>query len=723
MFSALGRFIIKRSPWLLALGVAIIVGGATYGTGVFNYLGSQGFDDPNSESAKAQQIINDQFGDQFGTLLVHFSSNDNLKVDDPEYQQAVISALEPIHSNPKVKTVIDYYGTGNPAFKSFDSKQTYAVVQVEGNDDEASDTISTLRTQVHSDRLTVNTGGVAAINEDFQDQIQKDLARAETISFIFLTILLIVVFRSLVAAALPLLLGAMGVLGAFLIVRLITNVMDVSQYAINVITLLGLGLAIDYSLFVVNRFREELRGGRSPKEALQRTIETAGRTVFFSGFTVILSLLGLLIFPINFLQSMGVGGAAAVAVAMLSALTVLPAILYLLGHRVNWLSFGNVRSEYQAAQAGKAIKHTEKRSIWYRIAGWATQRPILSILLIVIPLALISQIFLQAKFSSPDYRSLPDGSSSKVVAEALKNNFPGGGNGNPIQVLVHLPAGSTPESTAALTSTLMKDQIQPLSGVTQSRVANANKDYVLIEVGYNSEYDEPLARDLVQNLRDQAAPAGTEMWVGGTTAQLVDLLSALTHFAPYAGLLVAIALTVLLFLMLGSVMVPLQAIFVNLLSLSATFGILVWIFQEGHLEKLLGFTSVGSIDATQPVLIFCIAFGLSMDYAVFLLSRVKEEYDHSNQVVDSVKEGVQKTGSIITSAAVLLIVVVGAFATSSIPLIKQIGVGLALAVFIDAFIVRMLLVPAMMSLFGRANWWAPSWLRSLSERSGLGEKS
>jgi uncharacterized membrane protein YdfJ with MMPL/SSD domain len=743
LFKSLGSFVIHRRGWVLLAGVVFIVAAAVYGTSVFGHLDSGGFAGKNFESYQALQQIDDHFGGSDQSLIVLFSSRNGLRVSQPAYQAAVETTLQAARQDHNVTLVTDYYATHSPELVSQDGSRTFAVIQIGGSLVQATATTKELRPRLTSSVLTVQTGGTLAINQDFNTQISKDLAKAETISFIFLAILLVVVFRSLIAALLPLMLGAFGVLGAFLVVRLLTNVMTISQYAINVIILLGLGLSIDYSLFMVSRFREELRKS-TVSEALLTTMQTAGRTVFFSGLTVILSLLGLLIFPINFLQSMGVGASAAVAVAMLAALTVLPALMSLLGNRVNALSFGRTRQEYKAIKSQAAVGE-ERRSIWYRVAQAAMWRPVLTIALIVIPLSFLSQYFLLANFSSADYRSLPSGTQSRDVAEILNNDF-SGGNNSPIQIVAQTPAAALDASSLQSLQSYTT-QIKRLPGVTQvssvltlspalplpryAAVYNgattplaihqeaenfANGNYELINVSYSSAYDAQLARSLVKQIRAQSHPDGWSVKVGGTTASLVDLLASLSHYSIYAVGVVAVALFVLLFLMFGSVVIPLQALLVNILSLSATFGVLVWIFQEGHLERLLGFTSVGSIDATQPVLIFGIAFGLSMDYSVFLLSRIREQYDHVGEIRQAVAEGLQKTGTIITSAAVLFIVVVAAFATSTIPLIKQIGVGLALAVFFDAFLVRMLLMPAIMRLCGRANWWGPLWAQRLTSR-------
>jgi uncharacterized membrane protein YdfJ with MMPL/SSD domain len=687
VFQTLGTVIYRWRLVVVAAGLCTMIVAALYGTSVYSHLDTGGFAGKDFESFQAQQKIGDHFGG-VESLLVLFRSENGLKVSDPAFRAAVQKALEPVRSDSNVKSITDYYHTGSPTMVSKDGLSTFAVLDLKGTAQEAQSATKELRQKLTSPVLKIQTGGLPAINLDINTQVTKDLARAEAISFTLLAILLVLVFRGLVAASLPLLLGGFGVLGAFLVIRLLTNVTTISQYAINVIILLGLGLSIDYSLFMVSRFREELRR-RSVPEALMATMKTAGRTVFFSALTVIMSLLGLLVFPINFLRSMGIGASAAVVVAMTGALTVLPALLGLLGNRVNWLSFGRTRSEYRALKEGQVTTDTH-RTIWYRGAQWAMSRPVLTIGLVVVPLAFLGQFFLRATFSSADYRQLPSGAESRDVTEALRNNFPGASN-DPIQIIVHFDKGT--QNLQLLQ--LYEKQVEQMAGVSQVS-GRTSGDYSLVNVSYNSTSDATLARDLVKEIRHQSHPQGWEVKVGGQTAALVDLLASLQQYTVLALGIVAAALVLLLFIMFRSVVVPFQALFVNVLSLSATFGALVWIFQEGHLQGLLGFTSVGSIDATQPVLIFGIAFGLSMDYSVFLLSRVKEQFDQEGDIRGSVAEGVQKTGPIITSAAILFIVVVAAFATSKIGIIKQVGVGLGLAVFLDAFLVRMLLVPAIM---------------------------
>ncbi len=691
-----------------------------YGSGVFSRLSSGGFENHASESYKAQQVIQHTLPATETSLIVLLKDKHGAAADTLAFRMEALKIFKALQADQTVSHISSYYSTNAPSFLSRDHKATFAIISLKGDASSQSDAVTKLRSKIASSQLEVKLGGTAAINNEITSTVAKDLAKAESISFTLLAILLVIVFRSFVAALLPLVLGAIAVLGAFLVTRLLTNVTEISEYAINVIILLGLGLAVDYSLFIVSRFREELRSGAAVSDALSTTMQTAGRTVLFSGTTVILSLLSLLIFPLNFLQSMGLGGAAAVVVAMIAALVVLPAILVRLGERVNALSFGSVAREHQAQVRGQATP-TERQSLWYRLSRGVMHRPV-AVLVTILALLLIAGIpFLHVRFGSADYRSLPAGSEARVTSETLRDEFDS--PESPITVVFQAKSNlAEPASVGNLHN--YTQTLQALPGVQKvATAAGASSNTAVINVDYKSDPLSPTTQQLVRRIRQSAVPAGASVLVGGQPAILTDLLDTLGRSLPYAAAFIIIALFVLLFLMLGSFVIPLQAIMLNILSLTASFGALVWVFQDGNLSNLLHFTSDGTINATQPILIFAIAFGLSMDYAVFLLSRIKEQYDLSGDTREAIATGIQKTGPIITSAAVLLCVVVAAFATSSIPLIQQIGVGLSLAILIDAFVIRMLLVPAVMRLLGKKNWWAPRRLQALAARLGLAEKN
>lgn len=757
MFAALSKFIYKRRIVVAVAGLIFMIISGVYGTSLFGNLKGGGFDDPNAESSQASAAIQRELGRDDGTLLVLFTGKDGAKVDSPEYKQAVEATLAKLDGQPGVSSVATFYTTGAPQLISNDRQSTYAAVGLRGDENAQNKTLKTLRPLLTSDQLQVRLGGAPATSEEISQQVSKDLEHAETMSFPILAVLLILIFGSLIASALPLAIGGLSILGAFLILRVVSNFTDISIFSVNVITMLGLGLAIDYSLFMISRFREELaRYNGDVPTALTKTMQTAGRTVLFSGLTVTISLLSLLVFPQMFLQSMGMGGAAAVLVAMLTSITVLPAILALLGHRVNSLSIWTLVNRLRGRKPTTATPNlqsaTPNRGFWYQTSAFVMRRPATVLVLTLIPLLWVGLPFLRVNLSTPDARSLPLGRESRVVSEVLTDQFPRNETA-PVQLVVRsdapaldaaslsalydytrqmaaVPGVRRVDSLVTLDPKLDKAAYQGFYGeanraqnpqATQAAGRFAKGNYTLVTVLYDSDPKASASQDLVRNLRALSVPAGLNVQVGGNSAQLVDFLASLQRTVPIAFALIVAIIFVLLFLMLGSVVIPLKAVLLNILSLSVSFGALVWVFQDGNLANLLGFTPIGSIDGTQPILIFAIAFGLSMDYEVFLLSRVKEHYDRTKDTTASVAYGVQKTGAIITSAALLLFIVIASFSTGEVLFIKQIGVGLGLAILVDATIVRGLLVPASMRLMGRYNWWAPAPLTALYNRLGLSE--
>jgi RND superfamily putative drug exporter len=507
-------------------------------------------------------------------------------------------------------------------------------------------------------------------------------------------------------------------------------VTDVSVFAINIITILGLGLSIDYALFMVSRFREQLRAGDDVPTALSTTMATAGRTVAFSAVTVAVSLTGLLLFPQTFLRSMGYGGIAAVTVAALTALTVLPALLAVLGHRVDSLRIRLPRRLFRrrsapahsrAASSGLAATAAARTGAWERLARGVMRRPIAWAAAAVAVLATLGSPFLHVQFGGIDARALPTGAEGRVVAETLERDFPGVTT-SPIDVLVE---GLDNDGGGTLTGTTDTErfaaQVGELPGVTGVRPTASSGDATLFAVDFTGSAVDAPARDMVTAIRALPAPDGARVDVGGVSAQQVDLRASIARTLPWMALLVASATFVLLFLAFGSLVIPLKAIVMNVLSLGAAFGVVTWVFQDGNLSGLLGFTSTGTVETTQPILMLAILFGLSMDYEVFLLSRIREQWDATGDNTTAVANGLQRTGRIITSAALLLVVVIAAFSTSQITFIKLIGVGMAVAIIIDATIVRAILVPATMRLLGAANWWAPGPLVRWWERHGVRE--
>jgi RND superfamily putative drug exporter len=714
MFEAWGRFVYHRRRLVLLVAAVAVAAAALWGTGVFGALQSGGgFTAPGSPSERAGTLATRALGRDTADVVVLYRSP-ALTVRDPAYRAAVTRSLDALPAS-KVLSYQTYWSTGSPLFTGAGGHETYAVLRLAGGTDAAQmKTYQAISGKLGAPGLTKQVGGQIPTELAINDQVKADIGRAEGISMPVLLILLLVIFGSLAAASLPLAIGGIGILGSFAALRLLTRGTDVSIYSINITTILGLGLAIDYGLFMVARFREELRSQPSVEDALARTVSTAGRTVAVSGVTVAVALASLMLFPEMFLRSMGYGGVATVAVDMLAALTVMPALLAVLGHRVNALRIRRPRS-----RQGPLPAPAEEAGAWYRIGRSVMRRPVAYVAVIVVVLLALGSPFRSITWGGTDARALPAAAEPRVVSQALASDFPANAT-TPVEAVVQFagPAGA-PASRAALAGYLTR--LQHVPGVVAGQVTGVAGTVARVDLRYAANPESAAARALVERVRAVPPPAGARVYVGGATAQLVDELASLGHTLPWMALEVALATFVLLFLAFGSVVLPVKAIVMNALSLTATFGAIVWIFQEGHLSGLLRFTPTGTIDPTMPILMLAIIFGLSMDYEVFLLSRVRERYDLTGDNTAAVAGGLQRTGGIITGLALLLVIVVGAFSASGITFIKLMGVGMIIALVVDATIIRVLLVPATMRLLGRANWWAPRPLRRLYARYGIRE--
>jgi RND superfamily putative drug exporter len=712
VFERWGRFVYRRRRLvLLAAGLAV-TGAAVWGTGVFGSLQSGGgFTAPGSQSQQASDLATRAFGRDTADAVVLYRSASRT-VRDPAYRDAVTRTLAALPAS-KVLSVATYWSTGSAEFVGAGGHETYAVLRLAGSTDAAQmKAYQSISGSLAAPGLTDRAGGQIPTELAINSQVKSDIGRAEALSMPVLLILMLVIFGSLAAASLPLAIGGIAILGSFTALRLLTLATSVSIYSINITTILGLGLAIDYGLFMVARFREELGRQPSTEAALARTVATAGRTVAVSGVTVALALASLMLFPEMFLRSMGYGGVATVAVDMLAALTVMPALLAVLGPRVNALRIR--RSVRRAATV-------EAHGAWYRIAQAVMRRPAAFIAVTVLVLLALGAPFRAISWGGTDARALPASAGPRVVAEALAHDFPANAT-TPVEAVIRFPGPVTaPANQAALASYVTR--LDRVPGVTAGQVTGVSGDVARVGLRYEENAMSSAARALVAHVRAVPAPPGVRVFVGGVSAQLVDELASLGSVLPWMALMVAITTFLLLFLAFGSVVLPLKAIVMNVLSLTATFGAIVWIFQQGHLSGLLGFTPTGTIDPTMPILMVAIIFGLSMDYEVFLLSRVRERYDLTGDNTAAVAGGLQSTGGIITSLALLLVIVVGAFSASGITFIKLMGVGMIIALVVDATIIRVLLVPATMRLLGRANWWAPGLLRRLYARYGVREDS
>jgi trehalose monomycolate/heme transporter len=713
MFERLGRLVYRRRRWVLALSLAFVVLAGIWGSGVFGQMTGGGFDDPGSESSQAARVAERELGRSAADVVVLYSADD-LTVDDPRYAEAVTSTLEALPED--VLRILSFFDTQDPSLVSEDRRSTYAVLTLRGDEDEREVVLDAIEDDLAAPGLRTQLGGDVTLNRDMNEQVSADITTAETISLPVLAVLLVLIFGSLAAAGLPLAIGVTAILGSFAALRTFALVTDVSIFAVNVVTILGLGLAIDYGLFVVSRFREEVRQQPSVEDAVARTLATAGRTVAVSGVTVALSLGGLLIFPQVFLRSMGFGGMSAVLVAMLAALTLLPALLAVLGPRVDALPVRHLVRRRRRRPAHAAV---DPYGTWYRIARTVMRRPVVYGVAVTALLVVLAAPFTRVEFGGIDVRAMPEGAESRVVAETIARDFPPSPAG-PIDAILTLPgAADSAGGSAALQSYLAA--VGDVPGVNGAAVVDAAGSTARVAIAADVDTVGPEGRQLVAAVRDVPAPDGAEVLVGGPSALYADLLGSLGSLLPWMALLVAVTLFVLLFLAFGSIVVPAKAMVMNVLSLGASFGALVWIFQDGHLSGVLGFTPTGFLEATSPILVLAIVFGLSMDYEVFLMSRIREQYDLTGDNTGAVATGLQRTGGIITSAALLLVVVIGAFSISGVVLIKMVGIAMLIAIVVDATIVRMVLVPATMQLLGRANWWAPGPLRRLYARYGIRE--
>ena len=707
MFEAWGRAVSRRRRLTLVITFLFVAFAGAWGTGVFGKLSSgDNFTPPSSPSQREATAAEQVFGRNDADVVVLYRSA-TMTVTDPAYRQAVTTALSAL-PRADVARVSTYWSTGSPSLVSTDRHSTYAVLQLTGADDAARhQTYGAIKNELTpaslaADGVTARVGGNVATEVAINNEVTADIAKAEGFSMPVLLILLTVIFGSLAAASLPLAIAGVGILGSFTVLRLLTIATTVSIYSLNITTILGVGLGIDYGLFMVTRFREELHRQPTVEQAVARTVATAGRTVAVSGVTVALALTSLMLFPVDFLRSMGYGGVATVAVDVAAALTVLPALLAVLGHRVNAL---RIRRSVQRPP------RDETSGAWYRLARSVMRRPLVYVAVITIALLALAAPFLRISWGGTDARTLPAASTVRQVTEALDSQFPVNST-DPIEVLI---TGADPALAPYL------QHIDAIPGVTGAQVTGAKDDAIRVDVGYTPAPVSSAARHIVTQIRALAPPAGATVLVGGTTAGLVDELASLGSTLPWMALLVCLSTFVLLFLAFGSVVLPLKAIVMNVLSLGGTFGVVVWIFQWGHLSGLLRFTPTGSIDPTMPILMLAVIFGLSMDYEVFLLSRIRERYDQTGDNTLAIAAGLQRTGGLITSLALLLIIVVAAFSASGITFIKLLGVGMIVALLVDATVVRILLVPATMRLLGRANWWAPRPLRRLYARYGIKE--
>ena len=836
LFARLGPFTYRHRWPILAFWAVVLVTAALFAPKLGGQLKGGGFEGSGKDSELAKDLMDEEFGLPRATLIIVFES-DNLSARSEEYQRAEDEALEPLREMEEIRTVATYADTRDKRFLSEDGYKTYALVGFDVSEGKTQSLVDEVRRKVRSDELTTYVTGPPAVYLDITNASAEDIRRAEKYAFPLALVILVIAFGTLVAAGIPVLIGGVSVLTALAALYFLAGVYDMSVYVLSIATMLGLGLGIDYALFAVSRFREELETYPIP-EAVSRTVATAGRSIFFSGLAVLIGLSGLLFFPFMFMRSIGVAGVVVVFVSVCAALTLLPAVLGVLGHKVNALA---VRRSRGPVGAG----------FWGRSAEAVMRHPVLVILIVGVILSALLYPVTHMKIGIPEASVLPDEYESRAGDDILKQDFDYAGL-SPMQIVASVPEG--PLSADGLQdvkrlgeSVRETDGVQSVESIYTigesaargyaERVANIRKEAeaeargrteFLVEERYNQlvqeqvqgeieeqtsqivadqgtlppgaeeeirsrvesevrgrleesgareqirseveaelqqQVDEQVpnlpegisadgeitaegvanylklpearqseelqdardelvagyytllrgvteaspyvgaARETVGDVRSVEPPEGVRFFVGGLSAGQKDFISSIYGKAPYAAAFVLGVTYLVLLYTFRSVFIPLKAVIVNILSLTASFGAMVFVFQDGNLSKVLNFTPLGFVDATLPILMFCTIFGVSMDYEVFLLSRIREAYENGDSNTASVAKGLVSTAGIITSAAAIIIVVTGAFAFSSVIITKAVGLGLAAAVFVDATIIRVLLVPATMRVLGDWNWW------------------
>jgi RND superfamily putative drug exporter len=703
MFDALARLADGNARRIGLIAIAFFLIAGAVGGSVADRLDPYGADDPATETVQAREQLQDA-GLRVPAVIAVV---EDAPVAKPSSRARVEALEDEVREREDVASVNGYYDTRSPVFVSRDGGSTYFIVTLKATGDKQWQDSGAAIAEQLSAHSGVVVGGGAVAQEQVNAQVEKDLRMAELIAFPLLFLLSLLFFRSLVASVLPLMIGGLAIVGTFLILRIASEFGSISIFALNLTTALGLGLSIDYSLFIVSRYREEIAKDGPGLAAMRRVLATSGRTVFFSSLTVAAALASLLVFPQRFLYSMGLGGALVALFAALISLTVLPAVLTMLGTRVN------AGAPKFLKRRAEAETRPDESGFWYRLSRFVMRRPVPVATLSALLLIVLGLPFLGIKFNTVDPSVLPESASARQAYDTVSEQFPPYRE-TPIWVDVE---GGGPRAAAQVAA-----QVKRVNGVAEVLPPQRlGGDVTAIQVVSTNPFASDASQETVKRIRALATPAGTTVLVSGASADFIDFQSSLASHLPIALAIVILATLVILFLMTGSVILPIKSLIMNFLNLSAVFGLLVLIFQDGRLEGFLDYSSPGAIEQTMPILLFAVAFGLSTDYAVFLLSRIKEARDNGASESECVAIGLERTGRIVTAAALLFAVAMGAFATSQIIFIKENGVGTALAVLIDASIVRALLVPSLMELLGKWNWWAPAPLRRLHERIGIGE--
>ena len=713
-----GIFVHRHARAVLVVAALLLGASVALGIGAFGQLKGGGFNDPAAESTKAEQLVNAEFGGQANLIfLVHARSG---TADSPAVARAGRQLAGRLAQEQYVDNVISYWTTKAPGLRATDGTDGLVVAHVAGDDDQSSTRAKSLIAKYAGDdeTVTVRAGGAAAASVDINDQVTTSLIRAESIAVPITTLLLIWVFGSLVAAALPLVVASVAIMGTFAELFVLGSVTDVSVFAVNLTTALGLGLGIDYSLLLVSRYREHLAEGDPVGEAVARTVATAGRTILFAAATVASAMAALLVFPQYFLRSFAYAGVGVVVVSALSALVVMPALLSVLGARVN-----RGRVPWSAAALGG------ESGFWRRTATAVMRRPALFAIPAVLIFAFLAAPLAHVAFGTPDQGVLPRNTASRQVSDRLAAGFPGQadqitvvttGSGPRTGLIAYAKKLSMLSGVVRVDSSAGSFRSGTATGVAGNPSALTRPGAEQLVVSTSLVSKSSAAQDLVRAVRAVAPPPGTGRLVGGADADLVDTSHTIGHRLPIGIALIVATSFLLLFLFTGSIVQPLRALLFNALTLSATLGVLVWIFQDGHLASFLSFTP-RPMDMSMTVLFFCIAFGLSMDYEVFLISRIKELHDHGLPTTEAVSSGLARTGRIVTAAATLLAVSLFGFGASTVSFLQMFGIGSGLAILLDATLIRALLMPVFLRIAGPANWYCPKPLRRIYARVALAE--
>jgi len=749
MFYHLGR-IATRYRWLIVgLWMVAIAVALPFAPQASQVLHPGGFVSPDAESQRAINLLSQKLHLDLTIVQVIFTS-DKLSADSPQFIQEAQTALARVRNWSEVSGIVSF--TDNPRQISLDRHAAYANVLIKPDPDSAVKLLPELEHRLQPvPGLKTSIGGGPVFYEDIQSVSESDLRRAEFLAIPFAIIALLLVFRSVIAAILPALVGGGAVAVALALIFGLGHITELSIFVLNITTLFGLGLGVDYSLFIVSRFREELAHGRSVEEAVAISIATAGRAVAFSGLTVSIGLIGLIFFRINMLRSVGLGGVLVVLLAVLAALTLLPAALAIIGTRINAFPVRLPRlwRKNRPATASTAVANNgtgrmpgqmqeEHHGFWYRLSHIVMRYPVRVFIPVFLVLVSLGLPFLGVRFSAPDASILPPSVPSRAAFDLLAKRF-NDRETTPILMAVQTKGNvMTTDNIRKLYYYIQRIVADPrvarvdsivsadprftlaqyellythpqliadpyLSALVKSSVVGDTTSVLVI-----SKYEmlDQRSQALVQTIRNTNPGGGITTLVDGSTAGDMDYVTSLYTDFPIAILVVAITTYIVLLLLFRSLLLPLKAIIMNTLSILASYGALVVIFQDGFLHQVLNFTPLGFVEASGPILLFCSLFGLSMDYEVFLLSRIQEAYWQTGDNTKAVALGMQRSGGIITNAAIIVIVVSSCFATADMILVKALGLGMALAVLIDATLVRGLLVPATMRLLGNANWWLP----------------